>query len=103
MRKSFQYCQAEAEKLMQRRKVHWYHLLLMPIWRFVLLYFAKRGLRDGTPGLIIALHSACATFRTYALVWDEQHQLPRPEPLRIVERMDKQPRMDEPSRVSEHL
>jgi glycosyltransferase involved in cell wall biosynthesis len=80
MRKSFQYSQAEAEKLIPRRKVRWYHLVAMPLWRFGLLYLQKAGFRDGTPGLIAALHSACATFRAYALAWDQQNALPRPEP-----------------------
>jgi glycosyltransferase involved in cell wall biosynthesis len=80
MRKSFQYCQIEAEELMHQQRVHWYHLLLMPLKAFVKVYIARAGFRDGTPGLLIALHGACAHFRTYALIWDEQHRLPRPEP-----------------------
>jgi glycosyltransferase involved in cell wall biosynthesis len=100
MRKSFQYCQIEAEKLMQRRKVHWYHLILVPLWVFAKVYIAKLGFRDGTPGLIIALHGACANFRTYALIWDEQHRLPRPDVVMTTARTSDSPAINEPSHMS---
>ncbi|NJK81051.1 MAG: glycosyltransferase family 2 protein [Chloroflexaceae bacterium] len=80
MRKSFQYSQAEADKLLTRRQVRWYHLLAFPFWQFARLYVGKAGFRDGTPGLLAALHSACASFRAHALVWDQQNALPRPQP-----------------------
>ena len=78
MRKSFQYCQMEAEKLLAKREIVKRHdLLLKPLKEFVKNYVWKQGFRDGTPGLVSAIHSACSMFRTYALAWDEQNRIPR--------------------------
>jgi glycosyltransferase involved in cell wall biosynthesis len=46
---------------------------------FVKRYILKLGFRDGTPGLISALHSATAQFRAHALVWDERNRRSRAE------------------------
>jgi (heptosyl)LPS beta-1,4-glucosyltransferase len=46
---------------------------------FVKRYLLQRGFLDGTPGLIAALHSATAVFRTQALVWDRQNRIDRAE------------------------
>lgn len=78
MRKSFQYCQLEATKLLQSgKRVHTIDLILQPIITFTKLYFLRQGFRDSTPGIIFALHSADATFRAYALAWDEQNRILR--------------------------
>ena len=51
------------------------------IWSFVreflVKYIAKRGIKDGIPGLIWAFHAAGAAFRARALVWDEQNRIAR--------------------------
>jgi len=78
MRKSFKYAQMEAEFLIQRQyTVKPYQLLLKPILEFIKKYIYKQGFRDGTPGLLAALHSADSIFRTYATAWDEQNRIPR--------------------------
>lgn len=40
-------------------------------------YIYKRGYRDGTAGLISAIHSATAVFRAQAVVWGRQNHIPR--------------------------
>ena len=78
MRKSFQYCKLEADKLLATGKqVSSVSILVQPILEFIKRYIVKQGFRDGTAGLIAALHSACAIFRTHALVWDKQNQISR--------------------------
>lgn len=46
---------------------------------FARKYFWKRGIFDGVPGLIWALHAASASFRARAQVWDEQNRIERRE------------------------
>ena len=78
MRKSFQYCNLEADKLLEAgKRVSSLGILVQPIREFIKKYVVKQGFRDGTAGLIAALHSACATFRTHALVWDAQNRISR--------------------------
>ncbi len=80
MGKSFGYCQLEADNLMKTgRKISFIKIFIFPIMEFIKKYILKRGFIDGVPGLISAMHSACAVFRTYALVWDMQHAIPRHE------------------------
>lgn len=57
--------------------VNFMDILFRPLMEFIKHYILKRGFKDGTPGLISAIHSATALFRAYALVWDEQHAIPR--------------------------
>jgi glycosyltransferase involved in cell wall biosynthesis len=78
MGKSFLYCQEQAAILTENgTQIRWWHLLLMPLKEFIAKLVKKRGYRDGTLGLLFALHAACAMFRAYALVWDEQNRLDR--------------------------
>src|SRR5687768_7330723 len=78
MRKSYTYCQIEAEDLLHRgRKVGAMGLLLNPLKIFLIKYFLQQGFRDGLIGLLSALHCADATFRTYALAWDAQNKISR--------------------------
>lgn len=78
MRKSMQYCQLEADKMLQTTaNASAARILMAPFFTFVKNYFLKRGFRDGVPGLIAAMHAGCAHFRAYALVWDEQNRIPR--------------------------
>ncbi|MBC2717420.1 MAG: glycosyltransferase family 2 protein [Desulfobacteraceae bacterium] len=80
MEKSFLYCQEQAAILTENgAKIRWWHLLLMPLTEFFVKLVKKRGYKDGTLGLLFALHSACAMFRACALVWDEQNRLNRSE------------------------
>lgn len=78
MRKSFQYCQLEAQKLLEQgHRIRCWELALRPCFEFLKKYLLKRGFVDGVPGLIAALHAACSKFRTLALVWDQQNAIPR--------------------------
>lgn len=80
MRKSVHYCQYEAQRLIdQNHIIRWYDFFVYPALKFVKGYALQRGFRDGIPGLIFALHSADAVFRTYALAWDLQNRLSRDE------------------------
>jgi len=78
MRKSFQYCKLEADKMLEQNiSVSWFDIVLRPVMEFAKKYFYKRGFVDGVPGLIAAIHSASAIFRQYALAWDAQHRVSR--------------------------
>jgi hypothetical protein len=78
MRKSMQYCQFEADKLLVKQySVSPFDLFIKPILEFIKKYIYRMGFKDGTPGLISAIHAACATFRALALVWDAQNHIPR--------------------------
>lgn len=80
MDKSALYCQEQATRLMSRGvRMRWPHLLLLPLAEFLRKLVKGRGFRDGTLGLLFALHSGCAMFRACALVWDEQNPLDRDE------------------------
>jgi (heptosyl)LPS beta-1,4-glucosyltransferase len=54
-----------------------FQILLRTLAEFLKKYIVKKGFKDGTPGLIFALHSSTAIFRAYALVWDEQNSISR--------------------------
>lgn len=80
MRKSMQYCRIDAEKMFQEGKhVKAWHIAVKPVATFIKNYFLKAGCVDGVPGLISAMHSAGASFRTLALVWDMQNEIKRSE------------------------
>lgn len=76
--KSYAYGLVEVETLHEKNfKVRWHHLVISPVLNFLKGYILKRGYRDGIIGLIINMHLAAATFRVYAIVWDEQNRIPR--------------------------
>lgn len=78
--KSYHYGMIEVGKLQKRGfKVRWFHLVVTPVLNFLKGYVLKRGYRDGIIGLLMNMQVACATFRVYALVWDEQNRIPRAE------------------------
>lgn len=78
MEKSMVYCQHQSKRLAVRGiKMKWYHLFLFPVAEFLRKFFIKQGYLDRTPGLLFAIHSACAMFRACALVWDRQNALDR--------------------------
>jgi glycosyltransferase involved in cell wall biosynthesis len=54
-------------------KFHLHKLLLKPVSKFVETYFLKRGIRDGIPGLIIAVGAAYSIFLKYAKLWELQN------------------------------
>ncbi len=78
MYKSVVYCQEQARRLHKRGfKMRWWHLLLLPLLEFLRKMFKRHGYRDGTPGLMFALHASTAMFKACALIWDEQNRIPR--------------------------
>lgn len=78
LRKSMQYCELEAEKLLRRgRRVRWFDLLLQPLWVVAKRYLHDGAHRDGILGLVLTVHSADAVFRAYALAWDAQNPVAR--------------------------
>ena len=80
MFKSVVYCQEQARRLQKRGfKIRWWHLLLLPFLEFLRKMIKRHGYRDGTPGLMFALHSSTAMFKACSLVWDEQNRIPRSE------------------------
>ena len=80
MRKSMSYCEEQAERIAKRyRRITWLHLLGLPVYELCRKLLFKRGYRDGTLGLLFALHSAGAMFRACALVWDQQNGISRSE------------------------
>ena len=80
MKKSFNYCQVEAEKLIEKKtKVYYFHFIYFTIKEFFKKYFIRYGFLDGTAGLISAIHSSNATFRKLAIVWDKQNEISRSE------------------------
>jgi len=80
LKKSSVYLEEVVQHIEDRNKtIRGWHILWAPTKEFLKKYFYKLGFRDGTPGLISALHSATAVFRAYALVWDRQNRISRDE------------------------
>ena len=80
MHKSMVYCQEQADRIAAGGgRICWHHLVFRPLVEFVRTFVWKHGYRDGTVGLLAALHSGCAMFRACALVWDRQHPVLREE------------------------
>lgn len=78
MKKSNLYCQEQAQSLKDRKlHIRWWHFLLLPFMEFLKKYFIRKGYRDGTLGLLFALHAASARFKACCLVWDEQNRISR--------------------------
>ncbi len=78
MTKSNLYCQEQANNLKESgKKINWLHFLTLPSFEFLNKYVRKKGYRDGVLGLMFALHSTCAKFKSCALLWDEQNRMPR--------------------------
>jgi (heptosyl)LPS beta-1,4-glucosyltransferase len=91
MRKSFNYCHEQAVEIAANNtKLKWHHLIVYPLGEFLKKYIYKRGFRDGALGLLFCLHSAGAMFRACALVWDEQHSIPREELEQVMKDMWKE-------------
>ncbi|MBI6630258.1 glycosyltransferase family 2 protein [Pontibaca salina] len=77
--KSGVYLEELVRQIEKRGTVRGWQILWAPLKEFLKKYFYKLGFRDGTPGLISAMHSATAVFRAYALVWDRQNRVSRAE------------------------
>jgi (heptosyl)LPS beta-1,4-glucosyltransferase len=78
LKKSWTYSAIRCEDILESgRRVRWYDLLWRPAERALAKYFWHGGWRDGVVGLLNALTSFDATFRSWALAWDVQHRIPR--------------------------
>lgn len=78
MMKSIVYCEEAADGIRKTgRAVRWYDFLTAPATTFARNFIWKHGYRDGTVGLLAALHSASSAFRSRALVWDDQNRVER--------------------------
>lgn len=67
MRRINLFSELGAKKLYaQRKKCRWYHLILLPLLRFLRNYIFLGGFLDGFPGLVIAVLSSYALFARYA-------------------------------------
>ncbi|MEM1056848.1 MAG: glycosyltransferase family 2 protein [Bacteroidota bacterium] len=76
--KSIRYSTMRADALIEAgTQVRPRDLFVKPTTRALRRYFVEGGFRDGTPGLVYALHCFNATFRAYALAWDRQNRIPR--------------------------
>ena len=56
------------------KKIQLWHLLFKPWVKFIELYIFKQGIRDGIPGLIIAIGGAYSYFLKYAKLWEYQNK-----------------------------
>ncbi|MCS4101405.1 glycosyltransferase family 2 protein [Salinibacter ruber] len=78
LEKSFRYCIGVADQLQNNGvNLSIISVFVEPLKEFVKKYFWYFGFRDGRTGIISALHSAGATFRTYALLWDRMNRIER--------------------------
>jgi len=78
MRKSLQYGDELSARLARRvRHIRWYHFLFLPILEWFRKFVWQCGFRDGIAGLILAGHSACATFRACVLLWEKANAVGR--------------------------
>lgn len=58
----------------QGRQANWVNLTLRPLWRFVRMYFVRRGFLDGKHGLVLCGLAAFNVFVKYAKLWDLKRQ-----------------------------
>jgi glycosyltransferase involved in cell wall biosynthesis len=78
VRKNMLYMQVEARTLAERgARVHWFDLLLRPLWRAFKAYALQGGWREGTLGLLHGLNVFTSVFNWYATAWDRAHGIPR--------------------------
>jgi glycosyltransferase involved in cell wall biosynthesis len=78
LQKSLKYQKEVAARIRESgKKISAWTLLLSFCKEFVYKYLYKKGYKDGTVGLLSAMHSAAASFKANALVWDEQNQRSR--------------------------
>jgi glycosyltransferase involved in cell wall biosynthesis len=57
------------------RRAGWSHLVLRPIWRFLLTYVLRAGFLDGAPGFHMAVNHAYAAYMKYARLWEARKGL----------------------------
>lgn len=79
LNKSGVYLEEVVKGVEKKGKISGWLIARATLAEFLKKYVYKRGYRDGTPGLIFAIHAATATFRAHALVWDRQNRISRAE------------------------
>jgi len=79
MNKSGVYLEEVVKGVEKKGKISGWRIARATLLEFIKKYAYKQGYKDGTPGLISAIHSATATFRAHALVWDRQNRISRAE------------------------
>ncbi|HDJ22653.1 MAG: hypothetical protein B5M54_03430 [Candidatus Aminicenantes bacterium 4484_214] len=57
---------AAKELYARQKKCRWYHLLVLPLGRFLKTYFLQAGFRDGFAGLVISVVNSYMVFIRYA-------------------------------------
>ncbi len=78
MEKSLVYCQYQGKRLLKKGiRIKWYHFFLLPMVDFFRKMALRRGYRDGSLGLLFAVHSSCAMFKACALAFDAQNRIRR--------------------------
>ena len=78
MGKSLVYCQYQGKRLIEKGlKMKWYHFVVLPLADLFRKMVLRRGYRDGTLGLLFAMHSSCAMFKACALAFDAQNRISR--------------------------
>ena len=70
--KNVEYAEFAKKGLIERKKTARCIDLIKPIWKFIDIYFIKRGFLDGMAGFLIAIHSAYALFLRYAYLYEEK-------------------------------
>ena len=80
VRKNARYMQMTGDGLLARgRKIRWYHLLVIPLWRALRAYLLEGAFRLGTRGLLFSVYTFSSVFNWYAYEWDKQNRIERDE------------------------
>lgn len=78
LRKSMTYQEEVVLSLDKRNiKVGLGNMIIALLKEFLVKYFYKKGIFDGTAGFISAFHSSFAIFKAYALLWEKQNKIER--------------------------
>ena len=64
---------ASIDRGKKTKDVHWYHLTLRPLWRFIRQYVFKSGFLDGKEGYMICKLAAMSVFMKYAKLWEKRN------------------------------
>ena len=62
---------ASIDRGKKTKYVHWHHLILRPLWRFIRQYIFKLGFLDGKEGYMICKLAAMSVFMKYAKLWEK--------------------------------
>lgn len=73
------YARATAEGLMGDRRVRWWHLVFVPLYRALKAWIRDGAWRHGELGVIFAVYVFSGTFNAWAVAWDAQNRIARDE------------------------